>query len=138
MKDGAKYHQWYGIGTSWLDWIQKNQPDWLAPITYAVILDETNILKVNSKSSINLFNKKYVINPEAPKDTAINWNRLYEDGRDILEFNPYLGHIGMSIGAHWYDSIDMTSGAIINKRCIKKIIKLYDGTDDFKDMGIKI
>jgi hypothetical protein len=32
----------------------------------------------------------------------------------------------------------MSSGAIVNKDIIGRIIPLYDGTDDFKDMGIKI
>jgi FMN phosphatase YigB (HAD superfamily) len=137
VKDGAKYHQWYSIGTAWLDWIQSEMPDWLAPCTYAIVLDESKMIKVNSQASINLFSKSYILNPIAPKDMAIDWNKLYASDKDVVEFNPYLGHIGGAKAA-WYDTIDMSSGAIVNKRCIRKIVKLYDGTDDFRDMGIKI
>jgi FMN phosphatase YigB (HAD superfamily) len=136
VKDGAKYHQWYGIGTAWLDWIQSEMPHWLAPCTYAVVL-KGNILNISDEKTIKIFQRKYVIEPDRPKDSAINWTSLYEDGLDAVEFNPYLGHIG-GMASMWYDTIDMSSGAIVNKRCIRKIVKLYDGTDDFRDMGIKI
>jgi FMN phosphatase YigB (HAD superfamily) len=132
-----KYHQWYSVGTAWLDWIQSEMPQWLAPCTYAIVLDESKMMKVNSKASIQLFRKNYISKPNAPKDMAIDWTKLYKANVDVLEFSPYLGHIGGSTDA-WYDSIDMASGAIINKRCIKKIVKLYDGTEDFRDAGIKI
>lgn len=112
-------------------------PDWLAPVTYAIVLDESKMTRVNSKSSISLFSKNYVAKPIAPKDSAIDWIKLYKSNVDVVEFSPYLGHIG-GMDYPWYDTIDMASGAIINKRCIKKIIKLYDGTEDFRDMGIKI
>lgn len=132
--DDTKYHQWYSVGTAWLDWIQSEMPQWLAPVTYAIVLDESKMMKVNSKASIQMFTKGYVSKPMAPKDIAIDWMKLYKSDVQVVEFSPYMGHMGIG----WYDSIDMSSGAIVNKKCIKKIIKLYDGTDDFKDMGIKI
>jgi len=135
--DDPKYHQWYGVGTAWLDWIQDNMREWLAPHTYAIILDEKSIKRVNSDETIQLFSRKFITNRMAQKDMAIDWQKLYSYNFDAVEFNPYLGHIG-GMNEAWYDTIDMDSGAIVNKRCIKKIIKLYDGTDDFKDMGIKI
>lgn len=150
IKDVAvdpKYHQWYSIGTAWIDWIQGNMPDWLAPCTYAVILDEKQIVNIDNLIMIDAFQRDGSIikgKQDHPKDLAIDWARLYKHNYGAVEFNPYMGHIagtklkkGTVVGA-WYDSIDMSSGAIVNKNCIQKIIKLYDGTDDFRDMGIKI
>lgn len=150
IKDVAvdpKYHQWYSIGTAWLDWIQGKMPHWLAPCTYAVILDENKIVNIDNLTMIDAFQRDGSIikgKEDHPKDMAIDWARLYENNYGAVEFNPYMGHIsgrqlkkGARVGA-WYDSIDMSSGAIVNKSCIKKIIKLYDGTEDFRDMGIKI
>jgi hypothetical protein len=137
IKDSTKYHQWYGIGFSWLEWIQSEMPQWLAPCTYAIILDEKKILKVNSKQNITSFQNKYVISPERPKDMAINWEKLYNDGINCVEFNPYDKSFTKG-KSEWYQTIDMPSGVVVNKLCIKKVIKLYDGTDDFRDMGVKI
>lgn len=149
-----KYHQWYSVGTAWLDWIQGNMPQWLAPVTYAVEFNSNpRYIDCSTIPNIASFQEMYI--PENkihhPKDAAIDWRKIYDIGVEAVEFYPYLGHISgevvtfgpprnrkrVTIGG-WYDSIDMDSGAIVNKKCIKKIIKLYDGTDDFKDMGIKI
>jgi hypothetical protein len=78
-----------------------------------------------------------------PKDLALDWVKLYKNGHGAIEFSPYLGHISgtrikSGVVGGWYDSIDMASGAIVNKTCIRKIVKLYDGTEDFNDMGIKL
>ena len=148
-----KYHQWYSIGTAWLDWIEGNMPNWLAPCTYAIVLDENAITNIDNLVMIDSFQKSGGIikgKEDFPKDSAIDWANLYKSNYGAIEFNPYLGHIGgkplkpdpfkktKSVVGDWYNSIDMSSGAIINKKCIKKIIKLYDGTEDFMDMGIKI
>jgi hypothetical protein len=157
VKDDPKYHQWYSIGTAWLDWIQGEMSDWLAPCTYAVVFKpDGRYFDCPTETAISNFQITYIpkvpeINIHMPKDKAIDWTKLYKDGYGAVEFSPYLGHISgtkvsyggrnnrgsVEIGA-WYDTIDMASGAIVNKNIISKIIKLYDGTDDFKDMGIKI
>ncbi len=148
VSDGVKYHQWYSIGTAWLDWIQGEMSDWLAPCTYAIEFKK-NPVTIGSEHTIINFQKDFIVNTMMPKDGAIDWAKLYKHGIAAIEFNPYLGHISGSevtfkgsakkhkIG-EWYDTIDMSSGAIVNKNIIGKIIKLYDGTDDFRDMGIKI
>ena len=143
--DDPKYHQWYSVGTAWLDWIQGNMPEWLAPCTYAVIIDDFDVVNIDDLKMIETFQKEAIPKDRIhlAKDRAINWQYLYKVNYKAIEFSPYLGHIsgerikGGEVGT-WYDSIDMASGAIINKKCIKKIIKLYDGTDDFRDMGIKL
>lgn len=130
-------HQWYSVGTAWLDWIRPNMPEWLAPCTYAIVLDKPLVL--SDRPNTISFEKKYVIDPNRPKDIAIDWKKLYKDGIGAIEFSPYDRNFSDNLFIHsWYNSIDMSSGAIVNKKCIKKIVKLYDGTDDFNDAGVKI
>lgn len=137
VKDDQKFHQWYGIGTTWLDWIMRKQPEWLRPQTYALIIDETQITSVNSPESIQAFTREFITpgQENSPKDRAIAWGKLYNSKRNIIEFNPYLPSTGKY---GWYDSIDMSSGAIVNKKAIKKVIKLCDMTEAFQDAGIHI
>jgi len=129
-------HQWYSIGTAWLDWIQGEMPDWLAPCTYVVEFGQEPLM-VNSKESVAMFEQKYILDVERPKDKAIDWKLLYENNVGAVEFSPY-DRSFENTHLSWYDSIDMASGAIVNKKIIKRIIKLYDGTEDFIDAGVKI
>jgi hypothetical protein len=136
VADGAR--QWYSMGTAWLDWIQGNMPDWLAPHTYALEFTSTPLI-INGKNVLRMFEQKYVIDPQRPKDMAINWDKLYKHGVEAVEFNPYnRGLSGNFSSMSWYGSIDMSSGVVVNKKIIGKIVKLYDGTDDFRDAGVKI
>ena len=131
---GGKY-QWYAIGLSWIEWMQSEMPQWLSPFTYAIEIDKPLMI---TPKNIAAFQKKYIVNPEQVKDKAINWKKLYTDKVGAIEFNPY-DKSSVDLGSSfWYYSIDVDSGAIVNKSSVKKIVKLYDGTDDFRDMGIKI
>lgn len=132
VKDGEKFHQWYGIGTAWFDWMSWQMPHWIAPVTHAVILNEGSIMKISDQPSIEKFENNYIKDKRAPKDEAIKWKELYAKGVGAVEFNPYLGG---SLG--WYRTIDIPSGAIVNKRCVTKTILLFDGTTMFNDLGIK-
>ena len=35
---------WYGIGTSWIDWVISNMPDWECENIFEIKLDESKIL----------------------------------------------------------------------------------------------
>lgn len=136
IKDASEgFHQWYSMGTAWLDWIQGNMPDWLAPCTYAIEFSR-NPLIINSEPILQMFSKKYIKNMDMVKDAAINWEKAYHANIGAIEFNPYNREWADSFP--WYGSIDMASGAIVMKSIIKNVVKLYDGTDDFRDAGLKI
>ena len=128
--------QWYGIGTAWLDWVSTNMPDWFAPCTYVLEFNDNPVV-VDSPETIKQFSSKYVLNPEAPKDLAINWSKLYKDGIKAVEFSNYNRGNARMGGADWYRSVDMNSGAVVNKSIVKRVTLLYDGTEEFKDAGIK-
>jgi len=130
------FHQWYSIGTAWLDWIQRNMTDRLKVCNYAIEFAKEP-LTIKTPKLVQMFERKYIIDPERPKDSAINWKLLYENGVGAIEFNPYdKGFRPSKSSLGWYSSIDMASGAIVNKSIIKNVVKLYDGTDDFKDAGV--
>lgn len=128
-----KRKQWAGYGSSWLDWISGEMPHWLATNFYVITVNSLDIISINSKQAKIAFEKQYVTRPQAPKDMAINYEKLYNDGKGGVSFRPYNRSWG---NMDWYNSIDMDSAVIVNKKAIKSVKLLLDASEiisDFKD-----
>lgn len=128
-----QHKQWAGYGSSWIDWVARAMPQWLASKFYVLTVDHSNIITIPNKKTKLAFEKHYIINPDTPKDKAINFDKLYKEGKDGVAFRPY----NKSWGNHdWYTSIDMDSIVIINNKAIKSVKLLLDASEiiaDFKD-----
>jgi hypothetical protein len=110
--------QWAGYGLSWFDWIRYEMPHWLASRFYMVQLDTSKVLQV-TPTNYKEFAEKYIIDPNKPKDRAINYKKLYDDGIGAISFKPYK-HVH-DLDHMWYDSIDMDSVVIVNNKIIKSV-----------------
>lgn len=128
-----KRKQWAGYGSSWLNWIARNMPHWLATKFYVIEVNSLDMISVNNKKAKQIFEKQYVTRPDAPKDTAINFQKLYDDGKAGVVFRPYNKSWG---NMDWYNSIDMDSAVIVNSQKIRSVKLLLDASEiiaDFKD-----
>jgi hypothetical protein len=111
-------------------------PNWLANYFYVLDLDVSkhNFFTVNSETTLQLFSKLYIINPNVPKDAAINYEKLYNKQRYGVIFKPYKPSLVRP--GNWYRSIDMDSVVIVNKKGIRGIKLLLDASEiiaDYKD-----
>jgi hypothetical protein len=101
---------WYGISDSGdvrdSDWIQwcisqgyEDDPNWIRPYYYEVLVKEELILKIGSKSELMEFRKKYEYIPRWFQDKIkeswidllkqVDWERVKQDYGGI-EINPYI------------------------------------------------
>jgi len=128
-----KKKQWAGYGSTWIDWVARNMPHWLASKFYVVTVNSLDIISVNSKQSKQEFEKQYIRNIDSPKDMAINFEKIHSDGKGGVAFRPY----NKAWGNHdWYNSIDIDSIVIVNNKSIKSIKLLLDASEliaDYKD-----
>jgi hypothetical protein len=126
---------WAGYGSSWLDWISGEMPEWLRPYFYVLDVDTTNIVNVNSKASKILFGNAYVTKPMHPKDIAIDFNKMLERGKTGVSFRPYnkSWRDMKNYTDGWYDSIDVDSIVIVDKSAIRSIKLLLDASEILQD-----
>lgn len=112
---------WYGIGTSWLDWIRSEMPHWERDNIFLLEIDDSKILKITNEHELLMFNDEY----GEKKDylTTIDWLRVSKDYRGI-EITPYLHTMRMDNRVFWYYGWDVASGCIWGSGVIKGIIKL--------------
>ncbi len=132
--DWSQHHkQWAGYGSSWIDWVARNMPQWLATKFYVLTVNPGDIITVGNKKAKLAFEQQYIINREVVKDKAINYEKLYKEGKGGVAFRPY----NKAWSNHdWYTSIDMDSIVIVNNKAIKSVKLLLDASEiiaDFKD-----
>lgn len=131
--DGKPLGLWYGFGDSWIEWCQGEQPDWLTPYIYEIVLREDKIFKVNGEGELDKFEETYAIpdplmakfanEPLFKSDIGrydkIDYNKLVAEGWYGLEINPYLWSRRLS--RMWYYGWDCASGCVWNKRGVVDI-----------------
>ena len=129
---------WYGIDNSWRDWVDGNMPEWKGQYKTPISLDLDyghgidKVIKLTRPELVqqftNAFQKELI--PGRSMMSGIDWNEVANrfGGVEISPFQP-------SNNMDWYDSWDVASGAIWNKRAIKGSQKIpgSDQIDQSRD-----
>lgn len=126
---------WYGFGTSWIDWVRSEMPEWEKDYSNVFLLEinENSVLQLGSKSDLIEFTKKYSPSHNNSsgqiKDISyfeknmIDWSLVSKDYSGI-EINPYIYSARMNELTNWYYPWDVASGCIWNQDGIKSIKKV--------------
>jgi hypothetical protein len=105
---------WYGFGSSWLDWVRSEMPDWETDYAHLVKVNDTRILKISTFDELLAFTEEfgvegdYTFGGSHPKSN-INWPevaKLYSG----IEINPYISKGRMKF--MWYYPWDVASGCV--------------------------
>ena len=112
---------WYGIGTSWIDWLQSEEPEWMKEKLYKIEINNS-VMRIRTKKEFVDFSKKYGILPSYlttrdPKHVDIDWPAVAKTYTGI-EINPY--QHSMRLAYSWYYTWDVASGCIWNVSAVKK------------------
>lgn len=114
---------WYGIGSSWVDWVKSEMPDWETDNVFKIDINESNILIIRNYGEIIEFDRKYGVpyNFGYHKYTNIDWVRVANDYGGI-EIAPYIYEARRTI--EWYYTWDIASGCIWDDGVIRNIEKI--------------
>ena len=129
-----KRKQWGGYGSSWINWVADKMPHWLATKFYVIDVNLVDMISINNKQAKLDFEKQYITNIKAPKDMAINFEKLYANGKTGVSFRPF--NRSWSNGLDWYSTIDVDSVVIVNNKKIRSVKLLLDASEiiaDYKD-----
>lgn len=111
---------WYAFGDAWLKFARSEGLGG-GKYLYKVEVNEANILKLSTAEEIENFTEEFSPGgkyEDLPGGLFIDWPRVAEKWNGI-ELNPYVTEKRFSLG--WYNTLDIASGCIWNKRAIKKI-----------------
>lgn len=109
---------WYAVGSSWIDWVKDNMPEWEYDNVFSVELDPSKIIKLSSHDDIMEFTSRYKKNYHG--FIMIDWGKVSQDYSGI-EISPY---IWKARKLNWYYTWDVASGCIWNQDAIKSIKKI--------------
>lgn len=109
---------WYGIGTSWIDWVRTEMPEWEDEHVFKLDVNESEMLMIHTLEDLYSFTNKY-----GGSDGLINWN-LVADEYGGIEISPYMWQARMDRRTWWYYPWDVASGCIWNKETITNIEKI--------------
>ena len=124
---------WYGIGTSWVDWVRSEMPEWEKDYNSVFLLEinKDRILQLGSKEELIEFTKKY--SPSHNKNSTnkmgyweknlIDWSLVTNDYSGI-EIKPYIYSARRDEFTNWYYPWDIASGCIWNRDGILSIKKV--------------
>ena len=136
---------WYGIGTSWIDWVESEMPEWEGKFIYKLEINEPFILMLKNEEELNNFTVRFGRYPE--KDEAYHQyvKRAYASEQlSIEQIGPAISidwlevsllYAGIEISPyqwdsrsnlHWYYPWDVASGCLWNKKAIKQIKRCGD------------
>lgn len=114
---------WYGIGTSWIDWVRSEMPGMERDYVYLLEVDESKMKIIKNYEELVEFENEYrEYNLPGTKLAYIDWRRVSEKYGGI-EIAPY---IWKARNTHfWYYGWDVASGCIWEDSVIKYSKKLY-------------
>ena len=119
---------WYGIGSSWVDWIRYNQPSWEKDFIHMVNVDLSKMKVIRNSTQLIEFHNEYFIKDEYGTNT-IDWSKVAQKYSGI-EIAPSIVKYYSELD--WYYGWDVSSGCIWNSDAIKDIKKLNDKYQDYK------
>jgi hypothetical protein len=114
---------WYGIGTSWIDWVRSEMPHWEKNNIFLIEIDDSKIIKISNEDELLSFNEKYKSEIVNNPLSLIDWKRVSKDYKGI-EITPYLYKMRFDRRVFWYYGWDIASGCIWGDGVIKDIVKL--------------
>ena len=114
---------WYGIGTSWIDWVRSEMPSWERNNIFLIDIDESKIIKISNENELLQFNENYKSELENTSFSLIDWKKVSKDYEGI-EITPYLYKMRFDRRVFWYYSWDVASGCVWGNGVIKNIEKL--------------
>lgn len=127
QEKGYKPHGlWYGIGTSWMDFVKSELYDRDYGNVFKIDIDESKMKIIRNYKELLEFEKEYSTDIEGMGgfnkwSIYIDWVRVAEDYSGI-EIAPYLYEARMK--HMWYYGWDVASGCIWGKGVIKNITKI--------------
>lgn len=107
---------WYGIGTSWIDWVEIEMPKWRKKHLFKIEINKSKVLVIDHKYVMEDFNKKYGVKYHGMD--YIDWEEVAKSYSGI-EINPYRDY-----DYDWYYGWDVASGCVWNKSGLKKVEKI--------------
>jgi hypothetical protein len=112
---------WYGFGSSWIDWVNSEMPEWNYEHIFKIDINTNRVLQIKTLDELIEFDKEYSTNNNYGNKN-IDWikvNKRY----DGIEINPYQYKARYDIS--WYYGWDVASGCIWNPKAISNIEKLF-------------
>ena len=98
---------WYQCGNEWVEWLQSEQPSWMAGYKYAYrVVPSKRVLKLTTAKQVLAFSKKYGALPDG---SSLNWMAVARDWAGI-EICPY--QYVLRFPLIWYYGWDVASGCI--------------------------
>lgn len=117
---------WYALGTSWIDWVRSNMPEWESDNLFKIDINDSKIIKITNKEELIIFYNKYkCINKDFPILSSIDWELVSKDYLGI-EISPYKKYDDIMFDYEflWYYGWDVPSGCIWGDDVIVDIKKL--------------
>lgn len=121
---------WYGMGTSWINWVKMEMPEWEKKNAYELkilqrFFDTGLILRITDYDQLVAFQEEYkadhMMNKITDQTYMIDWPRVKNNYAGI-EIAPYIGEAGMDM--MWYYGWDVASGCIWRTDIIDEMIPL--------------
>ena len=125
---------WFGIGDSWIDWLEYNMPHWAQPSILKIEPNFSKLFHVRNEKDLDVFTEKYSFKDQKRGDGtfvwAADWKKLSRDYDGIVHWKfpvSSIRNFSDDPRAIWY-GWDVRSGCIWNPAAIKKmnIIGRYD------------
>jgi hypothetical protein len=112
---------WYGIGSSWIDWVRWEIPERESDNVFKIDVDEGKMLLIRDNDELDSFVEKYGV--EEFRSMMIDWAKVASEYGGI-EISPYLYEEKREY--MWYDGWDVASGCIWGDGVIVNIEKIND------------
>jgi hypothetical protein len=109
---------WYGIGSSWIDWVRREMPEWEKEDAYLLELDKSNMIVISNYEELLNFHKEF-----KSENGYIDWS-VVASKYDGIEIAPHIREARWKI--NWYSTWDVASGCIWTSNVIKssKLLKV--------------
>jgi hypothetical protein len=113
---------WYGIDEAWLKWCRSEEPEWIGPYNYAVLLTpKANILKLGTVKAVRDFTAAYQREAwEGSTLRSIDWHKAMTE-YDGLEIHPYQWSLRLNQETFWYYGWDCASGCVWHPRAVRAL-----------------
>lgn len=112
---------WYGIGSSWIDWVRSEMPEWEEEHVFKIDVDLSKMVTIRNHEDLLEFDKKFGIDIMGGAYRNIDWAAVAKKYSGI-EIAPYIYSARMEVS--WYYTWDVESGCIWKKDAIKSIKRL--------------
>ena len=114
---------WYGIGNSWIEWVESSMPEWRGDFIYKIEVNPSRLLQLKSRKDIDNFTETYgaygiAASIGGEKMIDIDWRKVATkySGIEIAPYQWSARHDYM-----WYYGWDVASGCIWNKSLVKSV-----------------